>query len=193
MGATDIEIVLETLFCDQRLHLTEKILRPIACGQPFVLVATHGSLDYLRDYGFKTFDSVWDESYDQIQDPENRLKAVISLMKQIAGWDAYTKQKRLAQAMEIANHNRKWFFSQEFSDRIVYELETNLRLALNEIKTCDNFQPWINRWSGYLKYPQVVDYLQTIEDTDFPCKSSIEAAIKIAKQNLEKKIKHQLP
>ena len=46
-----IDVVLETLFDDERLHLTEKILRPIACGKPFILVSTPGSLQYLRDYG----------------------------------------------------------------------------------------------------------------------------------------------
>ena len=46
--ATDIEVVLETLFDDERLHLTEKSLRPIACGQPFILAGTHSSLEYLR-------------------------------------------------------------------------------------------------------------------------------------------------
>jgi hypothetical protein len=43
--ATDIEVVLETLFDDNRLHLTEKSLRPIACGQPFILASTHLSLE----------------------------------------------------------------------------------------------------------------------------------------------------
>lgn len=34
--STEIEVVLETLFDDLRLHLTEKTLRPIAMGQPFI-------------------------------------------------------------------------------------------------------------------------------------------------------------
>ena len=38
--STDIEVVLETLFDDARLHLTEKTLRPIACGQPFILAVS---------------------------------------------------------------------------------------------------------------------------------------------------------
>jgi phage terminase large subunit-like protein len=39
-NSTDIEVVLETLFDDSRLQLTEKSLRPIACGQPFILTGT---------------------------------------------------------------------------------------------------------------------------------------------------------
>jgi hypothetical protein len=66
---TGMEIVPETLFDDSRLHLTEKALRPIACGKPFMLVATAGSLKYLRSYGFETFGNLIDESYDLETDP----------------------------------------------------------------------------------------------------------------------------
>jgi hypothetical protein len=47
---TDIEVVLETLFDDNRIQLTEKILRPIACGHPFILASTQGSLEYIKSY-----------------------------------------------------------------------------------------------------------------------------------------------
>ena len=79
-----IDVVLETLFDDTRIHLTEKILRPIACGKPFVLVSTPGSLQYLRDYGFETFGEYINENYDSIQDPLDRLKQIIKLMKDIS-------------------------------------------------------------------------------------------------------------
>ena len=93
---TAIEIVLETLFDDDRLHLTEKSLRPIACGQPFILVATHGSLQYLRDYGFKTFDTVWDESYDLIQDPYQRMRAIVEVMRDVSKWSDKNQNKNFS-------------------------------------------------------------------------------------------------
>ena len=100
--ATDIEVVLETLFDDDRLHLTEKSLRPIACAQPFILAATHGSLEYLRSYGFKTFGDVWDESYDAIENPEERLYAITDLMKQISNWLPHHRVRNMADAKAIA-------------------------------------------------------------------------------------------
>ena len=42
---------------------TEKILKPIQQYHPFILLGMYG-LQNLRNLGFKTFDSVWDESYD---------------------------------------------------------------------------------------------------------------------------------
>jgi hypothetical protein len=113
-NATDIEVVLETLFDDDRIHLTEKSLRPIAMAQPFVLAATAGSLGYLRSYGFKTFGSIWDESYDSIKDPEQRLYAITNLMAQIGNWGSPVREKKLTEAQSIADYNRQHFYSDEF-------------------------------------------------------------------------------
>ena len=44
---------------------TEKIWKPILAGIPFVCIATQNFLKRVRDLGFKTYDTVWDESYDE--------------------------------------------------------------------------------------------------------------------------------
>lgn len=131
---TDIEVVLETLFDDSRWHLTEKTLRPIALGQPFILAATAGSLQYLKSYGFQTFDSVWSESYDQIVDPKDRLTAVIDLMKSIASWDTKTREQKLNQAQDIAKFNKQLFFSTQWHSQLIKEYEQNLKSAWEIMK-----------------------------------------------------------
>ena len=142
---TDIEIVLETLFDDDRLHLTEKSLRPIACGQPFILAATHGSLEYLRNYGFKTFGDVIDESYDLIHDPMQRLQSIVTLMNHIALWTNKEKNDKFAQLKKIAEYNQQHFFSDDFFNHVVDELQQNLSQALTKfqsIKSCNNWNTW---------------------------------------------------
>lgn len=124
---TEIEVVLETLFDDSRLHITEKTLRAIATGQPFILCATAGSLEYLRSYGFKTFDQCWDESYDQIQDPVQRLQAVIQLMQDL-------KDKDITAAQEIARYNQQHFFSSDFTNKVLQEFQNNFNAAAVEAK-----------------------------------------------------------
>lgn len=128
---TEIEVVLETLFDDDRWHLTEKILRPIACAQPFLLCATAGSLRYLKSYGFETFDSVWSEDYDQIKDSQSRLENLVTTMKTIQNWDPPTRANKLAQARQIAKRNQQRFFSKEFLNTILQELRANLADACN--------------------------------------------------------------
>jgi hypothetical protein len=143
---TNIEVILETLFDDDRLHLTEKTLRPIACGQPFILSATVGSLKYLQQYGFKTFDNIWNEEYDSIQDPQARLNAIVELMHEIANWDPTTFQLKLTQAREIAEYNKQYFFSQDFFALVDGELRQNLSNALVNVEKTNTAQMWSDRW-----------------------------------------------
>jgi hypothetical protein len=137
-----IEVVLETLFDDSRLHLTEKSLRPIACGKPFILVATAHSLQYLRDYGFKTFNGLIDESYDLIQDPLERLTAVIAELKRIAAIPADKKQQLWRELHAIANYNKNLFFSREWDYKITDELNSNLSAAITKANQHSTGKYW---------------------------------------------------
>jgi hypothetical protein len=159
---TDIEVVLETLFDDSRLQLTEKSLRPIACAQPFILAGTHGSLGYLRSYGFRTFGHIWDERYDTIEDPEERLYAIGDLMKQIANWLPHQRETKMAQAREIAEYNRQHFFSTEFEQHVHNELITNLKSALNKLKQSIDWQKFVESWQNVLLQPELKKILAEI-------------------------------
>jgi hypothetical protein len=143
-NCTDFEVVLETLFDDQRLHLTEKSLRPIACGQSFILCATHGSLKYLHSYGFKTFGDIIDESYDNIEDPYQRMLAIIHTMKSIAGWSEAQRNSNMQKIQEITEYNRKYFFSNEFFNLVVSELKNNLTHAFVELETTNTSKNFID-------------------------------------------------
>ena len=127
---TGMEIVLETLFDDSRLHLTEKSLRPIACGKPFMLVATAGSLKYLRSYGFETFSNLIDESYDLETDPVARLTAVIQEMTRISALNPSDKIVLWNQLHRIAERNKQRFFSDKWQASIIQEYVDNMNHAL---------------------------------------------------------------
>ena len=130
-----IEVVLETIFDDQRQHLTEKALRPIACGRPFIIASTPGCLQYLRDYGFETFNGLIDESYDTIQDPRQRLHAIIAEMKRISMLAPEQKRKLWQELYEIADRNKQLFFSDQWQDKIVSEFKNNFDLAIECVTT----------------------------------------------------------
>jgi hypothetical protein len=141
---TDFEVVLETLFDDSRLHLTEKTLRPIACSQPFILAATHGSLKYLRSYGFETFGDVIDESYDLIVDPEKRLRAIVACMESIKSWTPKQRKINMRKLQEIANRNHQHFFSDNFLNYVIDELKNNLTNGLTELVESNTGQRFLN-------------------------------------------------
>ena len=177
-NSTEIEVVLETLFDDDRLHLTEKSLRPIACAQPFILAATHGSLQYLRDYGFKTFDTVWDETYDTIKDPYDRMLAIIDVMRTICAWTPEERLKKTKLIKEIVQHNQNYFFSDKFFDLVTNELQTNLTQAFDQIKSDPGFDAWVERWQSRLQHAEIREFLQKNNDRYNPTQDQYEQILK---------------
>lgn len=182
--STDIEVVLETLFDDDRLHLTEKSLRPIACAQPFILAGTHGSLEYLRGYGFKTFGNIWDESYDQIEDPKERLIRIVNLMRDIADWTPEQRTSKMAQAQSVVDHNKKHFFSSNFFDIVTTELTANLKLAFDALERANDYHRWLERWDRLLLNREITEFLDTSQDVLCPTKLQVELVYK----HVQKKI-----
>ena len=189
--STDIEVILETLFDDDRLHLTEKSLRPIACGQPFILAGTYGSLKYLRSYGFKTFNDIWNEQYDNIEDPQERLVAIADLMKTISNWSLKEKSSNLAKAQAITDYNKKHFFSEKFFNQVITELKNNLQLAINQVRETNNFKPFIDRWEHFLAFKEINNFLENPLPGEIHTKKQVETVLKIAKDLYQQQLTNQ--
>jgi hypothetical protein len=125
-------VVTETVFYYNKLHLTEKIFKPIVSKQPFMLLAAPGNLAYLRSYGFKTFDGIIDESYDNIVDHDHRTKAVV---KQLAWYCSLSDEEKIdvMRAVEpIVLHNFHHFYG-EFKQIIAQELLTNTKTLFQQL------------------------------------------------------------
>ena len=113
-----VTFVMETEFMHNKLHFTEKVFKPIALGKPFILAAGSGSLEYLRQYGFETFSSVWYEGYDDITDPKARMDAIIELCVWFSKLSNREKQWAMDQADQIAMRNWHkfwWGYSKELA------------------------------------------------------------------------------
>jgi hypothetical protein len=140
-----IDIVLETVFDDSKIHITEKTLRPIACGKPFMIAAGPGSLGYLRNYGFKTFSGIIDESYDLVDDSVERLSAIIKEMHRISSMNDKEKNIMYCKMQEISQYNREHFWSDRFVNIVVSELKKNFDRATEEIKKHQRGHYYIER------------------------------------------------
>lgn len=127
---TAVHIVAETVFDRSKIHATEKVFKPMVMRQPFIVFAGAGMLGYLRSYGFKTFESVWDESYDLEEDHEKRFYLLIKLIKQLSQLSESDFESLLVQCNEIIEHNHRHFFSEQFESVMMEELDQNLTAAL---------------------------------------------------------------
>ena len=102
-------VVTETVYDDQRIHITEKTFKPIVLQQPFIMVGNRGALRYLRDYGFKTFGDLWDESYDDL-DAQHRITAVADICLDITSWSESQMRQAQIEIADIVRHNHDWFY-----------------------------------------------------------------------------------
>jgi hypothetical protein len=125
-------VVTETVFYYDKLHLTEKIFKPIVSKQPFMLLAAPGNLAYLKRYGFKTFDSVIDESYDLIQDNDARIEAVVNQLHWYCNLTPGEKTDIIRHLEPVIQHNFHHFYG-EFRHIITRELLDNTKAVFQTI------------------------------------------------------------
>ena len=125
-------VVTETVFYYDKLHLTEKIFKPIVSKQPFMLLAAPGNLAYLKSYGFKTFDSVIDESYDNIVDNDLRTEAVVRQLHWYCNLTPDEKTDIIRQLEPIIDYNFHHFYG-EFKHIITRELLDNTKSLFQSI------------------------------------------------------------
>lgn len=131
-------VTTERIFYEERIHLTEKVFKPIVCCRPFILVSSPKSLQYLKDYGFKTFSDFWPEEYDSIIDHEQRLDCIFDLINFIGSLSHTKVLDMLTQMKEILIYNRNHFYS-NFRDIITNELYENLTHALTATNNNDGY------------------------------------------------------
>lgn len=122
-----LHVVTETVWQD-KIHFTEKIFKPIVLHQPFVVAQAPGSLKYLQSYGFKTFDNWWNESYDDIHDPKQRLNAIAKIINDIGNKDIRELEKLRMEMAEVLEHNFHHFY-ENIPAIVLGELENNIRLS----------------------------------------------------------------
>lgn len=102
---TFVSIVTETLTSSDTLFLSEKTWKPIQLGHPFMILGCPGTLDLLKQRGYKTFSKFWDESYDILDSDVERADIIV---KNIETLSKLTLQelKDLREKLEpILEHN----------------------------------------------------------------------------------------
>lgn len=125
-------VVTETVYFQDKLHLTEKVFKPIVAKRPFFLVAAHGNLAYLKSYGFRTFDRWIDESYDQETDHYIRIEKITAELARLCAMDPSALEQMYLEMQETLEYNFTHFYS-TFKHLIVDELVDNFEHILCRI------------------------------------------------------------
>jgi len=124
-------IVSETVFYEEKLHLTEKIFKPIVVKRPFMLVGAYKNLEYLKSYGFKTFDKWIDESYDNEKDPDKRIQLVVKEIAKISKLNNKQLHDLKKDMQSTLDYNFNHFFG-NFKEIVIGEFLDNLQFCFNQ-------------------------------------------------------------
>jgi hypothetical protein len=84
---TYFSLVTETVFEYPYSFRTEKIAKPLAIAHPWIAVANAGFYRDMRNLGFQTFDSIIDESFDTIDNHQDRLERIIAVVQDLVSND----------------------------------------------------------------------------------------------------------
>ena len=129
---TSFSMVSESLVTEKRF-ISEKIFKPLAFQHAFVVHGTPGSLQYLHELGFETFDHVIDEGYDKELDHLLRLQLIQSMLKNL--YQEYSTGKPLfadTVSQQKIQHNYHNFYNVDKLDQMwVTEIVNPVREFLN--------------------------------------------------------------
>jgi hypothetical protein len=84
---TYFSVVTETVFEYPYSFRTEKIWKPIAMTHPWIAVANRGFYRDIRNLGFQTFNHVIDESFDLIDNNQDRIERIGAVIKDLCQQD----------------------------------------------------------------------------------------------------------
>ena len=111
-----IYLVTETVFCYPYPFITEKTFKAILNKRPFILVGSPGTVQKLRDLGFKTFNDFWDESYDSIVNPSDRMQAIVNIIKQLSALRSADLQYLALRIQNAVEYNYQHYVNNFIND-----------------------------------------------------------------------------
>ena len=110
-----VNIITETILDGDAIHITEKTFKAIYLGRPFVISASKGHLKALRGMGFKTFNSVINEDYDNMSGRDKITKIIDSAVELARVWDS-------PEVVDICRFNQELYFNSEYRKQICKDL-----------------------------------------------------------------------
>lgn len=103
---TKVNLIVETCFYSQPIHITEKTIKPIYLGIPFVIFASKNHLNKLKEMGFDVFEKIIG-TYD-CTSPKSVIDAGVRLSK------IYNTQE----VLDVCNYNKNLIRNDNFLKKL---------------------------------------------------------------------------
>jgi hypothetical protein len=86
--------------------ITEKTCKALIT-QPFMVVGNYEILKYLKEGGFETYPELFDESYDLIENPQDRFNLILDEIERLCNMDKTELEEIYKSVLWKVEHNRK--------------------------------------------------------------------------------------
>jgi hypothetical protein len=127
---TAYSVIAETCFHHDFAFFTEKTVKPIIAKRLFVMFAGQYYLANLRKLGFKTFDGIIDESYDEEFDVVVRSQLAWEQMVWLAN---QPQEQILKQIRPIVEHNFEVMMTNNWATNFRQEFEKDIKQIITKI------------------------------------------------------------
>jgi len=117
---TYFSVVTETVFEYPYSFRTEKIWKPIVMGHPWIAAANAGYYRDMRNFGYRTFGHLIDESFDNIDNSQSRIERIAAVVEDLCQRDL---SAFLTAAEDVCKYNQQRYAEarqevrREFPDR----------------------------------------------------------------------------
>ena len=127
VSKTYFNVVTEThneiVYDDYDLFITEKTCKALIT-QPFIVIGNYGTLRHVKKLGFETYPELFDESYDLIENPKDRLEFILDEIERLCNMDKNELEKIYNSVIWKVEHNRKIMLDFK-EDEFVSKIEEN--------------------------------------------------------------------
>jgi hypothetical protein len=109
-----MSLISDTIFFKPQGFVSEKVFKPIMYLQPFLVAGPPHYLKDIRDMGFKTFNGLIDESYDEELDDKVRLEKVIGEIIRLSNLPIEELKDKLRESEETLIYNQMKLLSFDY-------------------------------------------------------------------------------
>jgi hypothetical protein len=101
---TYFSLISETVFDHPHSFRTEKLWKPVAMGHPFIVASGVGYYRDLQNLGFRTFGHLIDESFDNIDNNQQRIDRIVAVVEDLCQQDL---PAFITAAQEVCKYNQQ--------------------------------------------------------------------------------------
>jgi len=113
---TKFSIVTESISSTGSLFITEKTFKAILSMHPFMISGSPGLIAFMQSQGYKSYDLMFDETYDNIRHLTDRMRAIVDQV-------ANCKSTNPESVFDIAHFNRERCLTTDYGSRLNSLLE----------------------------------------------------------------------